>query len=101
MVAVSDLEKSSEHYQKILGKEASRGKNRVWFQLADTRLGLEPVATGAKPGFSHYCVRIAGFNRDRTTERLEKLGVKTEAGAEKGTLRFRDLHNLAVELVAG
>lgn len=103
MVSVTDLEKSMAHYRKLFGQEVSREKNpqRVWFKLAGTKLALEVVAPGQKPGFSHYCVKVAGFDRTSVTARLAKLGVKGETGAEKATLRFRDLYSLPVELVAG
>ena len=103
MVSVSDVGRSAEHYRKLFGAEESRGRNpeRVWFKLADTKLGLEAAPAGQKPGFSHFCVKIAGFDRAVATARLQKLGVKVEAGSEKGTLRFRDLHNLPVEVAAG
>jgi catechol 2,3-dioxygenase-like lactoylglutathione lyase family enzyme len=96
MLSVTDVDKSAAHYRKLFGAEESRERNpeRVWFKLADTRIGLEAAAPGQKPGFSHFCVKIAGFDRTVATARLQKLGVKVEAGSEKGTLRFRDLHNL-------
>ena len=103
MVSVTDLEQSAEHYRKLLGQEMSREKNppRVWFKLAGTKLGLDQATPGQKPSFSHYCVKVAGFDRALATANLAKLGVKVEMGAEKGTLRFRDLYNLPVEVVAG
>lgn len=103
MISVTDVEKSAAHYRKLLGQEASTERNpqRVWFKLADTKIGLEAAPTGQKPSFSHYCVKVAGFNKSQATARLEKLGIKVEAGAEKDTLRFRDLYNLPVEVVAG
>jgi catechol 2,3-dioxygenase-like lactoylglutathione lyase family enzyme len=103
VLAVTDLDKSAAHYGKLFGAEQSRERNpqRVWFKLADTRLGLEAAPAGQKPSFSHFCVKVAGFNRAVATARLQKLGVNVEAGGERGTLRFRDLHNLTVEVVAG
>ena len=103
MLSVADLDQSAAHYRKLFGAEQARDRNppRVWFKLADTRLGLEAAPTAQKPGFSHFCVKVAGFDRAVTTERLQKLGVKVEAGSERGTLRFRDLYNLPVEAVAG
>ena len=103
MVSVADVEKSAAHYRKLFGAEESRERNpnRVWFKLADTRLGIEAAPAGQKASFSHYCVKVAGFDRGVATARLQKLGIKVEAGAEKGTLRFRDLYNLPVEVVAG
>ena len=103
MVSVTDVDRSVAHYRKLFGAEASSDRNprRVWFKLADTRLGLEAAPVGQKPSFSHFCVKVAGFHRDLVTARLGKLGVRVEPGGEKGTLRFRDLHNLPVEIVAG
>jgi catechol 2,3-dioxygenase-like lactoylglutathione lyase family enzyme len=100
MLSVTDVEKSAAHYRKLFGAEESRERSpeRVWFKLADTRLGLEAAPAGQKPSFSHYCVKIAGFDRAKATDRLQKLGVKVETGSEKNTLRFRDLHNLPVEV---
>jgi catechol 2,3-dioxygenase-like lactoylglutathione lyase family enzyme len=103
MVSVADLDQSTAHYRKLFGTEESRDRNpqRVWFKLAETRLGLEAAPAGQKPSFSHFCVKVAGFDRAVATARLQKLGVKVETADEKGTLRFRDLHNLPVEAVAG
>jgi catechol 2,3-dioxygenase-like lactoylglutathione lyase family enzyme len=102
MLSVADLDKSAAHYRKLFGAESrERNPERVWFKLADTRLGLEPAPAGQKPSFSHFCVKVAGFDRAVATARLQKLGIKVEAGSEKGALAFRDLHNLAVEVVAG
>ncbi len=101
MISVTDVEKSAVHYRKLLGPEASTERNpqRVWFKLADTRIGLQAVAAGQKPSFSHYCIKVAGFDPAKATAALQKLGVKVEAGAESGTLRFRDLHDLPVEVI--
>jgi catechol 2,3-dioxygenase-like lactoylglutathione lyase family enzyme len=103
MVSVTDAHQSAAHYRKLFGPEESHERNplRIWFKLADTRLGLEAAPSGQKPGFSHFCVKVAGFDRAAATSRLQKLGLKVEAGSEKGTLRFRDLHNLPVEVISG
>ena len=103
MLSVTDLDRSVAYYRKLFGAEESRDRNprRVWFKLADTKLGLETAPAGQKPGFSHFAVKVAGFHRGLVTGRLAKLGVSVEPGSEKGSLRFRDLHNLPVEVVAG
>jgi catechol 2,3-dioxygenase-like lactoylglutathione lyase family enzyme len=103
MLSVTDVERSVAYYRKLFGAEESRDRNarRVWFKLAGTKLGLEAVPAGQKPGFSHFAVKIAGFHRGLVTARLGKLSVSVEPGSEKGSLRFRDLHNLPVEVVAG
>jgi catechol 2,3-dioxygenase-like lactoylglutathione lyase family enzyme len=102
MISVTDVDKSAAHYRKLFGPEerpASKDK-RVWFKLAGSRLGLEPCPAGSKPGFSHFSVKVADFNRATATARLQKLGIKVEPGAEKGSLRFLDLNNLPVEVTA-
>jgi glyoxylase I family protein len=103
MLSVSDVDRSVAYYRKLFGAEESRDRNprRVWFKLADTKLGLEAAPTGQKPSFSHFAVKVAGFHRSLVMARLSKLGVSVESGGEKGSLRFRDLHNLPVEVVTG
>ncbi len=101
MVSVTDIEKSAAYYRKLFGPETARedhGK-RIWFKLANTKLRLEPVTSGQKPGFSHFCVKVAGFNRAATMAKLQKFGVKAESGPEKGTLAFRDLNDLPFEVI--
>jgi catechol 2,3-dioxygenase-like lactoylglutathione lyase family enzyme len=103
LLSVTDVDRSVAHYRKLFGAEESRGRNprRVWFKLAGSKLGLEAAPAGQKPSFSHFAVKVAGFQRSLVTARLGKLGVNVEPGSEKGSLRFRDLHNLPVEVVAG
>lgn len=99
MISVTDVDRSAAHYRKLFGVEQSRDRNRrVWFRLAESKLGIEAVPAGEKPGFSHFCVKVAGFDRGAATARLQALGVKVEPGAEKGTLPFRDLNNISVEV---
>jgi catechol 2,3-dioxygenase-like lactoylglutathione lyase family enzyme len=103
MVSVTDVEKSAAYYRKLFGPEMARDDHgkRVWFKLADTRLGLTPVASGQKPGFSHFCIKVTAFNRAAAMAKLQKLGIKAETGSEKGTLAFRDLNDVPVEVVVG
>ena len=100
MLSVSNIEQSSAHYRKMFGAESREG-GRTWFKVADTKLGLELTPAGQKPGVAHFCVKVAGFDKGEATARLQKLGVRLEPSPEKGTLRFRDLHNLPVEVIAG
>jgi catechol 2,3-dioxygenase-like lactoylglutathione lyase family enzyme len=103
MLSVADVDKSAAHYRKLFGAEESREHHpqRVWFKLAGTKLGLEAAPAGQKPSVSHFSVKIAGFDQAAAKARLQKLGVTVEAAGEKRTLRFRDLHNLPVEIVGG
>jgi catechol 2,3-dioxygenase-like lactoylglutathione lyase family enzyme len=94
---VSDLERSAAHYRALLGPEVGRSRNleRVWFALADTRLGLEQASA---PKIDHVCVRVAGFDRRRAAEKLRALGVPIEADSDERRLRFRDPAGIVTEL---
>jgi len=103
ILRVSDLEKSTAHYRKIFGPEASKTSKpaRVWFQVVRTKLGLEPVASGEKPSVHHICVRVAGFNNKAVTEKLKKAGVEVVRADEEDVVRFKDLNGLVMELKSG
>jgi glyoxylase I family protein len=99
MLHVSDLDRSVEHYKKVFGSEVSRTKKpeRVWFGVAETKLGLEPVASDEKPSVHHICVRVAGFDKKSATEKLKRAGIESFVGDE-GLLRFRDPNGMTMEL---
>jgi catechol 2,3-dioxygenase-like lactoylglutathione lyase family enzyme len=99
MLHVSDLDRSAEHYKKILGPEVSRTKKpeRVWFGAARTKLGLELVAAGEKPGIHHICVRVAGFDKKSVMEKLKRADIQSSLG-EEGLVRFRDPNGFVMEL---
>jgi len=59
MLRVSDLEKSVAFYRTFFGNERPRTKDkpqRVWFQIGNTRLGLEAAASGTKAAVDHFCI---------------------------------------------
>jgi catechol 2,3-dioxygenase-like lactoylglutathione lyase family enzyme len=103
VLTVSDMEKSAAYYKKFFGEEMSRSKKpeRIWFKVANTRLGLEPVGAGKKPSIDRIGVKIAGFDRKAVTARLQKLNVEVVPSDEKDAVRFRDLNGLVMELKAG
>jgi catechol 2,3-dioxygenase-like lactoylglutathione lyase family enzyme len=100
---VSDLEKSAEFYRKLFGKEASQTTKpaRVWFNVANTRLGLESVPAGQKPRVDHFCLSVAGFERNTITNKLKALHVEIAPSNDENRLRFRDPYENIVELKAG
>jgi catechol 2,3-dioxygenase-like lactoylglutathione lyase family enzyme len=104
MLHVSDLDRSVEHYKKLFGpevhtKEVSRAKKpeRVWFGAAKTKLGLELVAPGEKPGIHHVCVRVAGFEKKSAMEKLKRHDVEATV-SDEGFVRFRDPNGIVMEL---
>ena len=103
VLTVSDLDKSSAYYAKFFGAPLSRTKKpeRIWFGVANTRLALEPVASGSKPAIERVCVKVAGFDKKTTRERLKKLGVETIPADDEHLLRFKDPNGFTIELKAG
>jgi catechol 2,3-dioxygenase-like lactoylglutathione lyase family enzyme len=103
VLTVSDMEKSSAFYEKFFGPPVSRSKKpeRTWFGVAQTRLALEPVAAGSKPAIERVCVKIAGFDRRLTREKLKKAGVEAVPVEDEHVLRFKDPNGFTIELKAG
>jgi hypothetical protein len=103
VLSVSDPEKSAAYYRKFFGMEATRNRKpeRIWFTVAKTRLGLEPVASGKMPAIERVCFRVAGFDRRAITERLKKLNVELGPSEEKDELWFQDPNKLVMALKAG
>ena len=100
VLTVSDMEKTSAHYAKFFGTPVRTKKpERVSFAVAQTHLVLEPVAAGSKPAIERVCVRIAGFDRKITAEKLKKLGVDTTL-TDEHLLRFKDPNGFTIELKA-
>lgn len=98
----ADLERSSAYYSKIFGPPLSRDKrpDRIWFGIGRSRLALETVTAGTKPAISRVCVKIAGFDRHVTPEKLRKLGVEVMYVTEARLIRFRDPNGFIFELSA-
>ena len=99
---VSDLERSTLLYRKFFGQEASRTKApaRVWFKVANTRLGLEAAPAGQSPRIDHFCFNVAGFDRRQATGKLRELGAELAPSNDEQQLRFRDPNGIVVELKA-
>jgi catechol 2,3-dioxygenase-like lactoylglutathione lyase family enzyme len=103
LLYVADLEKGAQFYRILYGKEAARQKNpdRVWFQIGDTRLGLERAPAGQKPHIAHFGVKVAAFDRTAVVDGLRKLGAEIVASPdEPDVVRFRDRDGNSVELKA-
>jgi glyoxylase I family protein len=99
MLRVSDLEKSAAFYTKFFGRETSRTRTpaRVWFQVANTRLGLEAAGSNP-PAIDHFCLTVAGFDRRNATDKLKALGAEIASSTDEQLLRFRDPNGIVVEL---
>jgi predicted enzyme related to lactoylglutathione lyase len=103
LLHVANVDKAVQFYQILYGAPAVRQKapDRVWFQIGDTRLGLEQVAAGQKPHIEHFAVKVATFDRGAVTTALTKLGAAAVPSPDESTvLRFRDPFGISTELVA-
>jgi catechol 2,3-dioxygenase-like lactoylglutathione lyase family enzyme len=101
LLHVADLEKGARFYRILYGKEASRqtSPNRIWFQIGDTRLGLEQAQAGQKPHIAHFGVKVAAFDREAVVAGLRKLGAEVVASPdEPDVVRFRDRDGNSAEL---
>jgi len=72
---VKDLDSSAAFYQKFIGTPERRG-NRVWFQVGASRIGLQQMPAGQRPGVFYFCVTAAAFNIDAATRRLQQAGAR-------------------------
>jgi len=103
LLQVSDLEKGAQFYRILYGKEAVRQKSpeRIWFQIGDTRLGLERAPAGQKPRIAHFGVKVAPFDRNAAVAGLRTLGAEVVPSPdEPDVVRFRDRDGNSVELKA-
>ena len=103
MLDVSSLDRALPYYRGLYGAAAERPRDangRVWFELnRNTRLGLQPVAAGAKPAISHYAIKVAPFDRAALTTRLRDIGATIVPSAdEPDVVRFKDNNGITVEL---
>jgi glyoxylase I family protein len=101
LLRVADLQKGVQFYRILYGKEAIRetAPERVWFQIGDTRLGLEQAQAGQKPHIDHFGVKVAPFDRRVVSDGLAKLGAQVvPAPGEVDVLRFRDIDGISLEL---
>jgi catechol 2,3-dioxygenase-like lactoylglutathione lyase family enzyme len=100
VLQVPDLEKSAGFYRRFFGKETSRERTteRIWFTAARTRLGLEKMAESEKPRVDRFGIRVAAFDRQAITRKLDAIGVMVLPSTGGNILRFRDADGFAVEL---
>lgn len=102
LLHVADLDKGVRFYRILYGNESQRTPNpdRVWFQIGDTRLGLEQAPAGQKPKIAHYGVKVRPFDRGAVTAGLAKLGAAVlPAPDEPAVVRLRDPDGNLFELV--
>jgi catechol 2,3-dioxygenase-like lactoylglutathione lyase family enzyme len=82
-LAVTDVKRSVEFYQHLFGMPV-RGRQGAMTLLqlgsGPQFLAIAPVANGAAPSITHYCLGVEGFNLNRAVAALAAHGV-TKADA--------------------
>jgi catechol 2,3-dioxygenase-like lactoylglutathione lyase family enzyme len=99
-LAVSDMPRASELYAKYFGPPATKKADQVVFQVVNTRLLLEPVASGGKPEIHRLGFRVAGFDKKVIASKLQKFQVEIMQTPGDKAVRFRDPNGFTIELVA-
>jgi catechol 2,3-dioxygenase-like lactoylglutathione lyase family enzyme len=97
VLSVKEPEQSVSFYQKFLGAPL-RKDNRIWFQAGTSRIGLQQTPSGQVPGVYYFCVKADAFNAQLATRRLQQIGAKMETPEVPGTVRFRDLDGLMIQV---
>lgn len=103
LLHVADLQKGVQFYRILYGTEAvhEQSPERVWFQIGDTRLGVEQAQPGQTPHIEHFGIKVAAFDRGDVTAGLAALGARViPSPDEADVLRFQDLDGLTLELKA-
>lgn len=101
VLKVSDLDRALPFYRLFFGPESTRDSGHVWFQLADTRLGLRVAPRGEQPRIDYYCVNCAPFDRGAVAAKLSALGATLAASGEgENELYFKDVAGINVVLRA-
>lgn len=104
LLAVSDLDHALRYYRFVYGQglesRDTAAPQRVWFNLArNTRLGLEPVARGARPHFVRFGIKVAPFDSATVATALQAAGAEVLA-VTPTLIRFRDNYGITLEVVS-
>jgi hypothetical protein len=103
LLHVADLEKGVSSTGILYGTETLRDRTtgRVWFQIGDTRLGLQQAEAGQKPHIAHFGIKVAPFDAQKVTAGLQALGARVVPSPyETGVVRLIDPDGISLEVVA-
>jgi catechol 2,3-dioxygenase-like lactoylglutathione lyase family enzyme len=104
LLAVSDQQRALRYYRFIYGEgletRDAEVPERVWFNLArNTRIGIEPVASGAPPQFVRFGIKVAAFDSASVAPVLRAAGAEILTVAPS-LIRFRDNYGITLEVIA-
>jgi catechol 2,3-dioxygenase-like lactoylglutathione lyase family enzyme len=99
VVRTTDLEKSLMFYRRFLGQEEKHKHQpeQAWFQIAQTRLGLEQAPAGEMGHIDRIGIKVQSFDHKMVVRELKKMGAIVTHESRKGLL-FTDPAGLTMEL---
>ncbi len=99
VLRTGNLEESLRFYRKFFGAEekSSHRRDRAWFQIAQTRLGLEQAGAGEKGRIDRIGVKVQPFDHKVVGRELKKMGASVTRESRNGLL-FTDPVGLTLEL---
>ena len=103
LLHVADLEKGVQFYRILYGTESLRDRTtgRVWFQIGDTRLGLQQADAGQKPHIAHFGIKVKPFDAQMVAKGLQALGARVvPTPYERGVARLFDPDGISLEIVS-
>jgi predicted enzyme related to lactoylglutathione lyase len=103
LLHVADLEKGVRFYQILYGAESLRDRTtgRVWFQIGDTRLGLQQAQAGQKPHIAHFGIKVAPFDAGTVAAGVQARGARVvPTPYEPGVVRLTDPDGISLEVIS-
>ncbi len=100
LLNVSDPEKAAEFFAKILGPVTERDKNRIWFRVGASRVGLLKTPEGGLAGVNRYCVEVERFDYADVAKKLEGAGAKVQTPEISGAAEFYDRDGYLLQVTA-
>jgi predicted enzyme related to lactoylglutathione lyase len=102
LLLVDDVEESLDFYAMFFDGPIVRESNpdRVWIEIADTRLGIQARPANAPPRVDEFGVRVQAFDRDAAATEIRVIGgtIVADDPSDPGVLRCRDPHGFGIAL---
>lgn len=96
-LAVSDIERSTDFYSRVLGvKLVSKQSGGVNLGLGNSFLGLYNIP--GEPRIHHFCVGLDTFDVKDCAEKLQEAGIEPYLRPGKPEVYFQDPDGIMVQL---
>ena len=103
LLLVNDVEESLAFYTMFFDGDVTRESNpeRVWIEIADTRLGIQARPANAPPRVDQFGVKVAPFDREALATEIRVIGgtIAPDDPSDPDMLRCRDPHGFGIALI--